>query len=53
LRHKGVVAWKSWPVAAWLGTAGAKKRLVDFLRDTGPLHEWLTTHVGPTHQEPK
>jgi uncharacterized protein (TIGR02453 family) len=48
LRHKGVVSWKQWPVAAWLGTAAAKQRVVDFLHTTQPLKDWLETHVGPT-----
>jgi uncharacterized protein (TIGR02453 family) len=48
LRYKGVTAWKQWPVAAWLGTAAAKQRVVDFLHTTGPLRQWLVTHVGPT-----
>jgi uncharacterized protein (TIGR02453 family) len=48
LRHKGLVAWKQWPVAAWLGTAAAKKRIVEFLHTTRPLQDWLTTHVGDT-----
>lgn len=51
LRHKGIVAWKSWPVAPWLGTAAAKKRIVEFLRATIPLKDWLATHVGPGHEE--
>jgi uncharacterized protein (TIGR02453 family) len=46
LRHKGLVAWKEWPAAAWLGTAAAKKRVVDFLRTTRPLNDWLETNVG-------
>ncbi|WP_166355307.1 DUF2461 domain-containing protein [Phytoactinopolyspora limicola] len=46
LRFKGVVAWRQWPVAAWLGTAAAKRRVVDFLRTTRPLHTWLVDHVG-------
>jgi uncharacterized protein (TIGR02453 family) len=46
LRSKGLVAWRQWPVAAWLGTAGAKKRLVDFLHAARPLVDWLDTHVG-------
>jgi uncharacterized protein (TIGR02453 family) len=41
LRYKDLVAWRDWPVAAWLGTAGAKKRVVDTLRATAPLREWL------------
>jgi uncharacterized protein (TIGR02453 family) len=48
LRHKGLIAWREWPAGAWLGTAGAKKRLVGFLRATRPLCTWLDTHVGPS-----
>jgi uncharacterized protein (TIGR02453 family) len=48
LCNKGLIAWKEWPVAAWLGTAAAKKRVVEFLRATGPLTEWLDAHVGPS-----
>ena len=47
LRHKGLVAMKAWPVASWLGTAAAKKRVVDVLRSAAPLLEWLHAHVGP------
>jgi uncharacterized protein (TIGR02453 family) len=48
LRNKGLVAWKQWPVAAWLGTAAAKRRIVDFLHTTRPLRDWLDQHVGPS-----
>jgi uncharacterized protein (DUF2461 family) len=48
LRNKGLVAWKEWPAAAWLGTAAAKKRVVDFLRATRPLQDWLADRVGPS-----
>jgi uncharacterized protein (TIGR02453 family) len=48
LRHKGLVAWQEWTPAAWLGTAAAKKRVVDFLHTSHPLREWLDTHVGPS-----
>jgi uncharacterized protein (TIGR02453 family) len=48
LRNKGLVAWREWPVAAWLGTAGAKQRVVTFLRASRPLNDWLSAHVGPT-----
>jgi uncharacterized protein (TIGR02453 family) len=41
LRYKDLVAWKDWPVAAWLGTPTAKKKIVDVLRTTTPLREWL------------
>ena len=46
LRHKGLTAWKDWPVAAWLGTATAKRRIVEFLHDAQPLADWLTGNVG-------
>ncbi len=46
LRHKGLVAMKAWPVAGWLGTAGAKKRVVDLFHATAPLLSWLDAHVG-------
>jgi uncharacterized protein (DUF2461 family) len=48
LRHKGLIAWKQWPVAAWMGTAKAKQRVVDFLTTARPLNAWLDTQVGPT-----
>ena len=47
LRRKGLVAMKAWPVASWLGTAGAKKRVVEVFHATAPLLAWLHTHVGP------
>lgn len=47
LRHKGLITWKEWPPAAWLGTAAAKTRVVDFLRKSVPLRHWLDDHVGP------
>ena len=46
LRYKDIVAWKRWPVGAWLGTAKAKTRLVEFYRDTTPLNDWLAKQVG-------
>ena len=46
LRHRGLYAWRSWPVAAWLGTAAAKKRVVDTFRGAQPLQTWLDDHVG-------
>ncbi len=47
LRLKGLIAWREWPVAAWMGTAKAEDRIVGFLRDAEPLRDWLDTHVGP------
>jgi uncharacterized protein (TIGR02453 family) len=46
LRHKGLIAWKQWPVAPWLGTKAAKTRVVDVLHAAQPLHAWLQAHVG-------
>jgi uncharacterized protein (TIGR02453 family) len=46
LQHKGLTAWKEWPIGAWLGTAAAKKRIVDVLRASAPLRAWLDMNVG-------
>ena len=48
LRHKGLIAWKQWPVEPWLGTAKAKHVVADFLVASRPLHDWLAQHVGPS-----
>jgi uncharacterized protein (TIGR02453 family) len=48
LRNKGVVAWREWPAAAWLGTPAAKRRVVEFLRASRPLMDWLDARVGPS-----
>jgi uncharacterized protein (TIGR02453 family) len=48
LRHKGLTTWQEWPPAAWLGTAAAQKRIVDFLRRSRPLRQWLDAQVGPS-----
>jgi uncharacterized protein (TIGR02453 family) len=51
LRHKSLIAWKEWEVNAWLGTAKAKDRVVEFLHDAKPLQEWLEAHVGDSELE--
>jgi uncharacterized protein (TIGR02453 family) len=48
LRNKGLIAWKDFPVGAWMGTRKAKDRVVDFLRAARPLNAWLEAHVGPS-----
>ncbi len=48
LRNKGLIAWKEWPVGAWLGTRKAKDRVVHLLRATEPLRTWLAANVGPS-----
>jgi len=52
LRHKGLVAWREWPVRPWLGTPAAKDHVIEFLRTTRPLAQWLDAHVGPSRAEP-
>jgi uncharacterized protein (TIGR02453 family) len=48
LRHKGLITWREWPAGAWLGTRRAKDRVVEFLRQSKPIMEWLDNHVGPS-----
>jgi uncharacterized protein (TIGR02453 family) len=48
LRQKGLIVWRQWPVGAWLGTAQAKKRIVEVFEAAKPLNRWLDTNVGPT-----
>jgi len=48
LRYKGLTAWRDWPIGPWLGTASAKTRIVQFLRDARLLRDWLDTYVGGT-----
>jgi uncharacterized protein (TIGR02453 family) len=48
LRHKGLITWLEWPAGAWLGTARAKDRIVEFFRSSRPISAWLRTHVGPS-----
>ena len=48
LRAKGLTAWRDWPAGAWLGTAKAKDRIVEFLTASRPLVEWLHRRVGPS-----
>ena len=48
LRFKGLIAWKQWPVAAWLGTAKGKDRVVEVLHQSQPLNDWLVKRVGPS-----
>jgi uncharacterized protein (TIGR02453 family) len=48
LRMKGLITWKQWPIAAWLGTAKAKQRIVDVLHAAKPINAWLDKNVGQT-----
>ena len=47
LKYKGLITWRSWPPAAWLGTSKAKDRIVTFFHDSRPVVGWLDAHVGP------
>jgi uncharacterized protein (TIGR02453 family) len=46
LRNKGLVAWKEWPAASWLGRPIAKTKVVELLRDAEPLNAWIAAHIG-------
>ena len=48
LRLKGLITWREWPVAPWLATSKAKTRVVEFLRGSRPILEWLDANVGPS-----
>jgi uncharacterized protein (TIGR02453 family) len=48
LRYKGIITWKEWPAGAWLGTKKAKDRIVEFMKSSKPLNDWLKTRVGPS-----
>jgi uncharacterized protein (TIGR02453 family) len=48
LRHKGLITWRDWTPAAWLGTRRAKDRVEEFLQHSKPLNDWLQANVGPS-----
>jgi uncharacterized protein (TIGR02453 family) len=48
LRQKGLICWQDWKAGAWLGSAKAKTRLVEFLRRAEPISSWLDANVGPS-----
>ena len=45
LRYKGLIAWREWPVGAWLGTKKVKERVLGFFTDSEPLEAWLQRNV--------
>lgn len=53
LRLKGLIAWREWEPAAWLGTRRAKERVATFLRACRPLNRWLDDHVGASALDPR
>ncbi|MGI8822182.1 MAG: DUF2461 domain-containing protein [Acidimicrobiia bacterium] len=48
LRHKGLMAWREWPVAGWMHAAGAADRVRETFTGAAPLCAWLDRHVGPS-----
>jgi uncharacterized protein (TIGR02453 family) len=46
LRHKGMTAWREWPVGTWLASAAPKRRVVEVLRATAPLRNWVDSNIG-------
>lgn len=41
-----VIAWREWPVGAWMGTKKAKERIVEFFHALAPVNDWPAKHVG-------
>lgn len=50
LRHKSLVAHRTWTPADWLHTAGARTRVRNALRQLADLRRWLDDNVGPSSQ---
>ncbi len=48
LRYKGLITWREWPAAAWLGTRRAKDRITGFFELSRPIGRWLAKNVGPS-----
>ena len=48
LRRKGLMAWKSWPVARWMHGPDVVTRVRSVFTDVAPLAGWLDRHVGPS-----
>jgi uncharacterized protein (DUF2461 family) len=48
LRMKGLTAGRSFPVAKWVHTAAAARRIVAVWTDCVPMNKWLARHVGPS-----
>ncbi|MCU1442687.1 MAG: hypothetical protein JWQ59_837 [Cryobacterium sp.] len=47
LRRKDIAAWKQWPATtSWVHTPDAKNHIVEVLRTSRPLIDWLDEHVG-------
>jgi uncharacterized protein (TIGR02453 family) len=47
LRHKAMVAWRSFGAPGWLSTRAASDHVAAAWRNMRPLQTWLDEHVGP------
>jgi uncharacterized protein (TIGR02453 family) len=52
LRRKGLIAYRSFPVAAWLHTSKVIDRVRDTWNAVGSMNQWLDAHVGPSTLPP-
>jgi uncharacterized protein (DUF2461 family) len=52
LRRKGLMGWRSWPVAKWVHTRTAAVRVRTAWEDLGELCKWIDVHVGPSTLPP-
>jgi uncharacterized protein (TIGR02453 family) len=50
LRYRSLYAERSWPPEPWIHTPGAASRVREAWTAARPLVEWITEHVGPTHE---
>jgi uncharacterized protein (TIGR02453 family) len=48
LRHRALVAWKSFGAPGWLETPEAADHVAAAWREMAPLQAWLDANVGPT-----
>jgi uncharacterized protein (TIGR02453 family) len=46
LRHKGLTAWKEWPVGPWLDSVTPRARIQEFLQQTAKLRKWIDRNVS-------
>jgi uncharacterized protein (TIGR02453 family) len=53
LRRKGLVAGRTFPVAAWMHTVKAEDRIVEVWRQQAPMNDWLDANVGPSELPPE
>ncbi len=52
LRLKGLTAGKAFPVARWMHTGGAARRITQVWEAVRPMNQWLAANVGPSTLPP-